>query len=95
MLMMVKSDRADGVGTHMFNDLQCSIENLFIADVTIQNCPYAYYLHWKIERSNMNQGSDETLCKMGRGEERGIVLGGLHLNYLGILASFTSHSKKA
>lgn len=93
MLTMTRNDRADGTGMHMFNDLQCSLENLFIADVTIRNCPYAYYLHWKIERSNMNQGSDETLCEMGRG--RGIMLGVLHLNYLSILASFTSHSKKA
>lgn len=45
---------------------------IFVADVTIRNCPYAYYLHRKIERSNVNQGSDETLCKMG-----GIVPGGI------------------
>lgn len=65
--MTAKSDRADGVATHMSNDLQRSDRKcIFIADVTIRNCPYAYYLHRKIERSNVNQGSDETLCEMGR-----------------------------
>lgn len=73
---MVGNDRADSVEMHMFNDLRRSMENLFIADATIQNCPYAYYLHWEIERSKVDQGSDETLCEMGRG----VVPGGLHLH---------------